>query len=108
MPSSVLDCKILFSCLYPNNSVSMTPRVRALFRTYLLGWINSLLDLSSVFLLGILELKRDSGVIILHPGNIVSEMSRSLSLSQRLVTNSNYSSSTVCDIACPVTCIGSG
>ena len=67
MPSSVFDDNFFLVSI---RTIVFSPRlsvflvVRALFRNYLLGWINSLLDLSSAFLLGISELKRDIGVII--------------------------------------------
>ena len=44
--------------------------VHVLFRICLLIWINSLLDLLNVFLLGILELRKDTGATVLPTGSI--------------------------------------
>ena len=85
MSSFVLGGKKKFSCLYPNKSAfSMTPHIfviRVLIKTCLLSQINFLLHLSSVFLLDILELKKDIDVITLPPVNILClQMSYFLSL----------------------------
>ena len=71
MPSSDLDGKFSFSCLYPNESVFfMKSRVfccTCFVQNFSPELINYLLDLSNVSSLDILELKKDTGVIIPSP-----------------------------------------
>jgi len=77
--SSVLNDQVSFSCLYSNKSpFSMT---RVLFKTYLLVWINYPLGLSNVYLLGVIEFKKDTATTIIPIESILClQMSRSLSL----------------------------
>jgi len=80
--SSLLHGKVSFSCLYPHKSVfSVTPRVFGctyIFKTCLHGWINCLLGLSNVSLLGILELRKDSATILPTKSILCLLISRSL------------------------------
>ena len=114
---SLIWCPHLFLTVKSLFLVSILPRVCSLwlgvflaifilFRTYLLGWTNFLLDLSSTFLLGILELKRDASVIIFPPENMLClQMSHSLRLFQIfshivLLLPLKLFSSIACAIAC--------